>query len=388
MHSLPKNRLLWIALVAIGLFCLLLFLLAPASSKNMSGSTYNQAPDGYLGWYEYMNTQGTPLQQWRRPPEELLNQQTPKTQPKPNDNKGSSTKAPAKTLIQIYPNASGNSENWILSAEWAGDWLNAGNRLIILGVEADITEATFESDQRSEQGKVTVHTRRRKKDLIEKKKLLGDKYGAVVWQQKQETGQVILSSTPHVAANAYQAKPGNYKFLAQLATESGGNIWVDEYLHGFKETDVLVKEAVNSWSSYLLQTPVLIALVQAGVLALAFVLAQNQRLGTYAKLKNKVVDNSLAYIQALAAVLLKAESYPFVMDIIAKAERQGLQKALGFGDKPIEPEVLMKAWTQKTGQSGNQLTPMLTPPKLGKQNREQSFVAWLMQLRQLREQVK
>lgn len=365
-----SNRYVRIGLVALVLLFFVLLLLAPATGQKTSGSTYNRAPEGYLGWYRYMAAQGTPLQRWRRPLDELL---------EPPD-------AAPQTLLRVYPGIVNAYQAW--NHDWLEAWLAAGNTLIVLGVNTEVTEAPFTTRQESPVGTVVVKTRRRNSDMAmnSDRNLLGDAYGAIVWERTDvEAGHLYVANTPHLAANAYLKEPGNYAFLAELATQAGGPIWVDEYLHGFKDADVVVEETVNSWGAYLARTPVKIAATQILILLGILLLAQNRRLGNLIAIAPPPVDNSQAYIDALAAVLHKAESTSFLVDMIAKAERSRLQQALGFNEATVEEATLRAAWTEQTGQSSQMLSPLLQPPQKGTQSADSTIHAWLEKLRQIRQ---
>ncbi|MEM6518380.1 MAG: DUF4350 domain-containing protein [Cyanobacteria bacterium P01_C01_bin.70] len=367
--ALFKNRYVRIGLVALVLLFGLMVLLAPATGQKTSGSTYNRAPEGYLGWFAYMESQGTPVQRWRRPIEDLLEQ--PSSGP--------------QTLLRIYPGLVNSFQAW--NRAWLEEWLAAGNTFIAIGLNSEITEAPFTTRLSSDFGEVMIKTRRRRGLSINSdRNLLGDEYGAVVWEsQENEGGRFILSLTPHLAANAYIDEPGNYPFLAALATATSGPIWVDEYLHGFKEADVIVTETVNSWGAYLARTPVKIALIQIAILLSIFLLAQNRRLGNLTTVKAPKVDNSQAYIEALAAVLHKAESTSFLIDMITKAERSRLQNALGFHSANIEDSALNSAWTQQTGQSQQVIEPLVQSPQTPKKQADAILKTWLEKLRHIRQ---
>lgn len=367
--ALFKNRYVRIGLVALVLLFGLMVLLAPATGQKTSGSTYNRAPEGYLGWFAYMESQGTPVQRWRRPIEDLLEQ--PSSGP--------------QTLLRIYPGLVNSFQAW--NRAWLEEWLAAGNTFIAIGLNSEITEAPFTTRLSSDFGEVMIKTRRRRGLSINSdRNLLGDEYGAVVWEsQENEGGRFILSLTPHLAANAYIDEPGNYPFLAALATATSGPIWVDEYLHGFKEADVIVTETVNSWGAYLARTPVKIALIQIAILLSIFLLAQNRRLGNLTTVKAPKVDNSQAYIEALAAVLHKAESTSFLVDMITKAERSRLQNALGFHSANIEDSALNSAWIQQTGQSQQVIEPLVQSPQTPKKQADAVLKTWLEKLRHIRQ---
>lgn len=368
--SLPlSNRYVRIGLVSLVILMVLAFVLAPATGQRTSGSTYIRSPEGYLGWFEYMESAGTPVQRWKRPLADLTAQTVADSDP--------------QTLIRIYSGIVNQYQAW--DRQWLNEWLAAGNTLIALGVNTRIEDVPFTSRQASPFGEVVVKTRRRQDLAVNSDyNLLGDELGAVVWQQERDdpSGQLYLAATPHLAANAYLNEPGNYPFLADLATRTGGPIWVDEYLHGYREADVVVDEVVNSWGDYLARTPIKIALIQAVILLGIFLIAQNRRLGNSVLVQAAKIDNSRAYIDALAAVLHKARSTSFLVDIIARAERSSLQKALGLNETGVEDTVLAEAWTEQTGKSRKDLDPLLRSP----QNPTDSVIkTWLEQLRKIRQ---
>ncbi|MGF1459670.1 MAG: DUF4350 domain-containing protein [Leptolyngbyaceae cyanobacterium] len=369
-RTLPlRNRYVLFALVGLVLLFALLVVLAPATGRKTSGSTYTRSPEGYLGWFDYMAAQGTPVQRWRQPLSDLLDQIDDRPQ----------------TLLRIFPGMVEEYRAW--EDDWLEAWLEAGNSLIVLGVDAQIQDIPFTTRLPSDGGEVVIKTRRR--DSIatnSERSLLGDTYGAVVWQRTEaEAGRLILALTPHLAANAYLTAPGNFAFLADLATQAGGPIWVDEYLHGYTAAEAIVTETVNTWGAYLARTPVKVALVQIVILLALFLSAQNRRLGNLTLLKAPKVDNSQAYIEALAAVLHKAESSQFLVDTLAKAERSRLQRNLGLHATHIEDATLQTAWSHQTGRSPQALTPLLRPPRVPPKSADGSLKMWLEKLRHLRQ---
>ncbi|MGF1520955.1 MAG: DUF4350 domain-containing protein [Leptolyngbyaceae cyanobacterium] len=392
VSPVSSSRGLRIALVAMVVMFGLLFFLAPATGQKTSGSTFNRAPEGYLGWYQYMEAQGAPVQRWKRPLQVLLEEDT----------------ATPQTLLRVYPSMIDPRRiqyNW-----WIEEWLEAGNDLVILGLAGPVTEAAFTTRSNSPQGAVLLDTRRRHFVLPDSEQpvsegeqplplkreqpVLADDYGAVVWQQQllNAEGTAYFAVTPHLAANAYRNEPGNYALLADLVTRSGGTIWVDEYLHGYIEptdeaaaTEAEEERFEGGWISYLANTPVKIAVIQIAVLVGIFLLAQNQWLGNRSRLQAPKIDNSQAYIEALAGVLHKANSTSFLVDMITKAERSVLQRSLGFNQETIEDAELRTAWTQQTGQSGQALDPLLAPPRQVQRNPDVILSQWLAQLRQIRQ---
>lgn len=366
-----SNRYIWLGLITLVVLCFCLVIFAPSSGIKVSGSTYSRAPEGYLGWYTYMEKRGTPVQRWQRPAQELL------------EAEAVDSAAGTHTLVQIYSGLV--SESLVLSPDWVDEWLATGNTLVALGIQRSVTEADFKTEQTSDQGNVVVLTRRRHA-LVDDTQRLGDSYGSVVWQKSQESGTVILATTPHLAANAYQTSSGNYAFLADLVTNAGGTIWVDEFLHGYKAPDVILEDVIGNWEDYLSQTPVLAVVVQLGVIMGVLILAQNRRLGTRTLVKSPVVDNSQVYIEALAAVLHKAGSIAFLVDAIASTERLHLQHFLGLGSAGADDTSLQQAWTQHTGQSADILAPLLRPPQ-PKTASDRQMSQWLASLQQIRQQM-
>ncbi|MBD2260359.1 DUF4350 domain-containing protein [Pseudanabaena sp. FACHB-2040] len=368
-----SNRYLWIGLIFLVLLAFLSFLAAPASNRLTSGSSWNQGPDGYSAWYDYMAQQGTPLQRWQRPVEDLIKQLAETSAPD----------APA-TLVQVNSGFIQPGALYPLRP-WLSDWAEAGHHVIILGQQEPATAAPFATQQASPAGLITVETRRRASLSEARQPLLADDYGAIAWQRPEGNGLVTVIVTPHLAANAYQADPGNFPFLADVVTQAGGPIWVDEYLHGYKEADVVVEEAGDSWISYLAQTPLVVIVTQLVLVGLVALVAQNRRFGVKQRLKRPVVDNSEAYIAALAGALHKAGSHDFVTTTLSKAERLTLQKTLGLGEGPVPDAALQTAWTQSTGEAAQELTSLVEPPT--RLQRDQELAAWLQRLQTLHQSI-
>jgi hypothetical protein len=272
------------------------------------------------------------------------------------------------------------------------DWIEQGNRLIRVGGTAPATEANFRTVQDSPVGDIEIETSSRLTDLYDETEydpvtgqkldqsldvLLQDEYGALAVRSQVGDGEVIYIVPPHFAANAYQDAPGNYPFLAQL-TEGSSTIWVDEYSHGFRDAEAIQQAAaqVETWASYLSQTPWSVILVQAAIMALVAVWGNNRRFGTAMSLETPQENNSAAYIRALAQVLRKASSQAFVMDTISREERLQLQKSLGLGILPVKDQTLIAAWTDKTGRPATELDPLLHPPRSRRLD-ESDLIAWV-----------
>lgn len=356
-----KRRLWLFGLIVLGVVIILTFLAAPTNNKINSGSTYNRAPDGYGAWYAFMSERGTPIQRWRKPFEELATNRNNKT---------------PITLLRINSDfkAGGFSKK-------EQDWVELGNTFVLLGSRESVTNAPFSTQHQTEVGLVKIDTSRRKE--ANSKKRLSDKFGIIIWEDKIGKGRVINCITPHLAANAYQDYPGNYELLAEIVTEKSQTIWVDEYSHGYKDAEVIKQEKTQDLFSYLAKTPVFPALIQVSLLLLVAIWAGNHRFGKPLTLKTPAVDNSQAYIQALASVLQKAESSEFILEVVGKEEQLQLQKELFLGEKLLEPQIVVDAWVQKTGRPGTELAQLLQVKK--RRLNETELLHWLTKWKQIHE---
>ncbi len=346
-----SKRVWWLGGIVLAVIILITIIAAPGNNKLGSGSTYNRAPEGYGAWYAFMQQQGTTVQRWQKPFSDLEKFKRP------------------ITLLRI------NSQLSLAPLEGQErEWLEKGNTLVILGKWGQVTQADFSTLPPSEVGRIKIDTRRRGQ-VDEKKMLLGDRFGAVVWVEKIGKGQAIYSTTPHLAANAYQDYLDNYKYLAQLVNSSGKSIWVDEYIHGYKDADAITV-AERDLFTYLAQKPLFPALIQAGILLLVLIWAKNQRFGAPIALDTPIVDNSTAYIEALALVLQKAESGDFVLEMVGSAEQMQLQKALGLGQIPVDSQILVKAWVEQTGLKPTQLEHLLRLQSQKRRMSDKELLTW------------
>jgi hypothetical protein len=355
--KLSQRRGLILGAIAVGVVILMTLFAAPVHNKLNSGSIYGRAPDGYGAWYAFMSAKGTPVQRWQKPFKTLtLNQ---------------AINSPI-TLIQIYSQL---RPDFLVESPLEREWIEKGNTLVILGILQPVTEASFSSWQASPVGNVKIDTSRRKSDATGK--LLGDRFGAIVWQQKIGNGQVILATTPYLAANAYQDFPSNYEFLAQLVTQPQNPVWIDEYIHGYKDGEVIEQEIGKTLWHYLAKTPLVPVSIQGAILLLVAIWANNHRLGEATDLLTPGINNSTAYIQALASVLQKAESSEFVVSAIAQEEQRQLQKTLGLGQELLPPQSLIDAWIQQTGQPATALESLLKTPSHQRPMSEADLLTWL-----------
>ncbi len=384
MIQLSRRQMTGLAIALAAIVVLTLFL-APGGNLQQSGSTYSRSPDGYGAWYAYMEKRGTPLQRWKKPANVLF---FPKGEEAkrytPAKGKLVLPKTPI-TLLQI---------NTRMESMFANDdWVKQGNVLLLIGMKAPATEAPFTSDVESPIGKVRIDTGRRQslappKDQLEFKKTgrLSDRFGGVVWQEEIGKGRVIYAVTPHLAANAYQDFQANYEFLAKLVTEPGNPIWVDEYLHGYKDP-VVNKDGQpeDNLFSYLMRTPLSLVAMQTAILLLLLIWGQNRRLGPPEPLTAPAIDNSAAYIQAMAGVLQKAECSEFVLETVGKAEQLEVQKALGLGITPLPLETLTLAWEQQTSRPAQELQSVLKPAGDRLRLSETDLRQWVDKVKELRQ---
>ncbi|MGB7519173.1 MAG: hypothetical protein WA896_06030, partial [Spirulinaceae cyanobacterium] len=216
--------------------------------------------------------------------------------------------------------------------------------------------------------------------------LLTDDFGAIIWQQPQQAGRIIFVTTPHLAANAYQDIEGNYELLAQLATEGSKKLFVDEYLHGYKDEEVIEEEAGGNVFSYLSKTPLAVVAIQAIIILLVAIWGHNRRFGQPITIETPKVNNSEAYINALAGVLQKAGSTEFVFKVVGKEEQIQLQKALLLGTTPLEKEALIQAWKQQKGSSTQELKDVLNWQRKKDRLKEADLLLWLDKWAKIRAQ--
>jgi hypothetical protein len=385
--SLSKRRL-W-ALLLISLLVVIIF--SSLRTPALQGSTYSRAPSGYGAWYASLQQQGIAVKRWQRPLEELWDV--------PSLPKGEEVVwhdrrnvPPARLLsniggspITLVRIANGRERVSLPIAN--KNWIEQGNVVVLLGVRSPATSAPFSSSLPSPVGAVKVETRRRHtEETADQNILLKDAAGAVVWEQVLGQGRIISVVTSHLAANAYQNEPGNLKFLTKLLTAPGNPIWIDEYSHGFRDQTAIAKQKSGSLAGYLAQTSLPVLAMQALIILLVLIWEKNQRFGLPVKLLPYKLDNSEAYIQALAGVLQKANCSGFVWETVGKAERAYVQRSLGLGIDPVDPHVIIDAWVQQTGRPAAELEDVLSQPTQKRPNR-QELLTWLGKVQTLHRQL-
>jgi hypothetical protein len=354
-----NQRVAWLGAIVLAVIILLTTIAAP-NTQITSGSTYNRAPDGYGAWYAFMQDQNISIQRWQKPFSDLPTTKNPITLLQVNS-----------TLqeIEIYSEPE--------------EWVKKGNNLVILGIKQPVTAAVFSTQQQSPFGNIKIDTRRRYHTSKAEQVILGDEFGAIIWQKKSGKGKVILVTTPYLAANAYQENDSNFKLLADLVTKNSQKVFVDEYIHGYKDKDIQKKVGEDSIFNYFAKTPLLPAFIQLIVLLLALIWAENRRFGKPVSLETPVINNSQAYIQALAGVLHKAESTDFVVEMLGKEEQIQLQKALGLSQIPVDNQVLLKIWEEQTGNNTEKLNAVLQLQSQNRRISERELISWLEKWRNL-----
>ena len=362
----------YLLIAALGLVLLIILAVAPTYNIIQSGSTWSKEPDGYGAWFEYMEQRGAPIERWQRPIPELVEE----VEERENSD------MPA-TIVRIFP------PSVPPHAIELSDWIKRGDRVVVLSRSQPVNAAVFETRFDTDVGEVLVETRRRN-DYKGVDSILSDEYGSVVWKEDvaayiepedesaATAGDYIHSTVPYLAANAYLDEPGNFAFLAELVGATGGPIYVDEYLHGYRDADVVVEEVAGTWFDYLAQTPLKVVALQSAIIVLIVVIAQNRRMGLARSLKPEPVNNSEAYITALAGVLNKANSQDFLIETLTKAEQKALQRSLGLGEVPVPLNVLKTAWQQTTGRSPAELNILTAKPR-----GNTAIQQWLKRIQQL-----
>ncbi len=386
--------------IAIAVIVLLTLLFAPARNQDRRGSTYSRGPGGYGAWYAEMETQGAAIQRWRKPLEQLLSRDP--------------SEGPI-TLLQV-----GQTSQWLQDRVTyrteLENWVQQGNRIIILGggfwqgKAMPVTLAPFNSSHDTAQGAIAIATSRRF-DLVEVNRglerkildsdalegedaalpsslapatvLVGDKFGGIAIREVRGEGDRIEAVTPYLAANAYQDVPGNFAWLA--AQVGDGPIWVNEFSHGYKDRDALVEAGVKTWGDYFLRSPLVLFLIQGAVILVVAVVAQNRRWGPKQPVVPPPVNNSEAYMTALAGVLRRAGNSNFVLEQCKAAEQQRIQRQLGLGTRPLPLEELLHDWEARTGQSSEELRKLLVSDQPSRQVSEKYLVDWLKRSQALRQ---
>jgi hypothetical protein len=328
------------------------FVSATGGDSRQAGSSYSNAANGYSTWYRMMSDRGIKMHRWQRSFAQLTK---------------NSTYQVGTILLQVNPQL-----EKLQLTDRQKQWVGAGNTLIVLGVAAPAREISFRSDLESDRGNVRIETTRRfRADLAEiglpkdafGEAIVKDSAGSAIYKFRIDKGFLIIATTPHLAANAYQDFQPNYELLATLVTQDRGQVLVDEYIHGYvdrqRKSTTSQKPSSEEISddretdgdalAYLANTPLFIVALNILLGILVLFWQQNRRFGKVIVPKLPEIDNSEAYIQALSGVLHQANSSEFVLQNIGRAEQLTWQQKLGLGkERLVEPQTLITAWETQT----------------------------------------
>jgi Domain of unknown function (DUF4350) len=348
LNKLFKQYWHFILLAAIAIV-LITLISAIGGDVRQPGSSYSTVPNGYSTWYQMMSERGIKIQRWQKSLPALSNFPDYQT---------------GVTLLQVNPQL----ERLDLT-DLQQKWVSQGNTLVILGVTAPAWEIPFRSKLESPQGDVKIETTRRfrsniarvgREEKVDTASILSDRTGSVVSQFSLGKGVVIIVTTPHLAANAYQDIRPNYELLAELVTKDRQQVLVDEYIHGYRdrksvaplpagaESEVESEDGADETLAYLFKTPLLLVFINLILGILVLIWQQNRRFGKVVIPKPIEVDNSEAYIQALGGVLRQANSSEFAVQNIGRFEQLAWQQKLGLGkERLVESQILINAWEER-----------------------------------------
>jgi Domain of unknown function (DUF4350) len=401
--TVSKRQIAILAIALVTLIILTIVLAPSTGSLQQRGSTYGRSPEGYGAWYAYMQKQDKPLQRWQKPFDALIY---------PNSSDAKRYQTPTqKSIAPPSPITMLRIGSGLSATQAEQTWVTPGNVLVLLGVPAPATQAAFTSDLPNPLGQIRVETSRRK-TLIDTSRTqerlgrfgekikrypqtgrLSDRFGAVVWEEAIGKGKIIYATTPYLAANAYQDFLGNYEFLAKLVTEPGHPLWVDEYMHGYKDplptakkNDKPTESRKEGLLSYLSKTPLAVLALQTMVL-FGVLLWGHRRFLPTTSIAPPAIDNSQAYIQALSDVLQKANSSKFVVETISKAEQRALQRALGLGTDPVPLSELVTIYRQHTNQSAATLEKSLQLATSQRPINEAELQQWIDNIQAVRKTI-
>ncbi len=378
-----------LGLLAVVAIVLVTVISAMGGDTRLAGSSYNNAANGYSHWYQMTIDRGVKIKRWQKSFSKLAQLA--------EYDRGT-------TLLQIQPQL---VELDITNQQQ--EWISKGNTLVILGIDAPANETPFQTDLESLQGKIRIETTRRFGARIDNNKflkdsdseaLLEDRSGSVITQFELAEGRIIIATTPHLAANAYQDFQPNYDLLTELVTKDSQQILVDEYIHGYIDRKPLIDPTTgevkdddetrdnNDTLNYLASTPLIVVFINLilGILVLAW--QQNRRFGKVVIPKLLEVENSEAYIQALGGVLRQANSSEFVLQNIGKAEQLSWQQKLGLGkQRLVEPQTLITAWENQTQLPTDDLRFVLQLTAAARRTSPAELTIWLAKIREIDRQL-
>ena len=403
MSQFPKSFSLrqWFTFGILAAGLLLFTLLSAPNNPRSDGSTYSRSPEGYGAWYAYVERSGQAIDRWEKPLPVLFG--TDRSGPYQNDvqeisdthsSTSSPTYSPIKspssirtTLIQITSEAD--------SARIDRRWIEQGNRVILIGTSKSKTQLTkadfhsevpvkFGSSSNPQSGTLKIATTRRKASSIQtsSQTLVSDSYGTLVWRTTIGSGEIIHILPTFLAANAYQNEVQNFAYLQDLT--QGDRILMDEYIHGYRDSKTAATEGKGDLSTFLANTPIALVVLQTLIILSVLIYGKNWRFGAVRSLNPPIINNSRAYIQALAGILQKANSTDFVTSTLSHAELKKLQRSLGLGTATLDPETILQTWTIQTGRSATEFREAFLFPLSNKDRHpkpsEAELIQWLTKI--------
>jgi hypothetical protein len=349
----------------IALLCLSLIVTAAIPPNYPKGSTYENSLSGYTQWYQFMEAQGHPVKRWRRPYSQL--------------------KGTGQTLIQVVDEERDKEPE--LSALEILNWVEQGNTLVELSWDGVVTGAPFSSDLLTSKGAVRIETTRRYKNAGKAfdKVLLNDDFGDVIGLKIWKKGELININYPLMGAGAYTQQGANFQTLADLATQRKGDIWVDEWIHGYRDVEpdpVVADEETQDLWGYFAQRPIAVMAGQGILMLLLLLWGQNQRFGALLRIAPPSRNSSEQYIQALADTLNMHGHTEYVLALLGQSLRDRLKSRLGLvgadlaGDGDSE---LAAEWAVVTGRPASELLELLERSSVTKRLRDSELLAWVQQ---------
>lgn len=354
---------IWVwAGLALAVVAFILMLVAPQSYPG--GSSYEQSLRGYSSWYRFMQSQGYSIQRWQQPYDRLAGQ--------------------GQTLIQVSDET--DYSTYIGQGSTVSEWVEKGNTLVLLSWSGQVSGAPFRSDVPYGSGTLRLETTRRYSITRnqEASPELKDRFGSMVWSYSLGKGRVINAVTPWIAANAYGEQFENFAFLRDLALQQGGTIWVDEWLHGYRDLDAKAasKQSQQDIWSYLSNQSVAVLAGQGLLLFLLLLWGKNQRWGSLQSLAPPKQNSSEQYIQALAETLNAQGHHEYVLTLLGQRFREQLRSQLGYiaqDGAPLSNEdtAITHAWTTVTGRPSPELLELLEQTRQRTPMSEQALIAWV-----------
>lgn len=368
-----------VILLAVAALVLLTIISAAGGDPRQVGSSYSIAANGYSSWYQTMLDRGVNIKRWQKSFPELTKSPTYET---------------GTTLLQVNPEL---ERSQLTDAQQA--WVKKGNTIVILGVDAPAWDTSFENDIDSDRGTIRIETTRRfgteirgalglPSKMPRETIILSDRFGIIIDRYTLDLGSVIVATTPHLAANAYQDFKPNYELLAELVSEDRQQILVDEFIHGYIDRESNSNLEKIDAIAYFAKTPLIVVLVNLLLGTLVAIWQQNRRFGKVFVPKSPEIDNSEAYIQALSGVLRQANSSEFLLQKIGRSERLSWQQRLGLGkERLVEPELLIAAWEDRLKLPADDLRFVLQLTTGDRRPSSAELTSWLNKVREIDRQL-